>query len=81
MKFTINKAAADLPSIQLIKEALNEFKETSGLAINPIKESSLLCCCVLRVWESDFGMPPIPDKLNLKDCQPLIDKMVAKISS
>lgn len=49
MKFTINKAADDLPSIQLIKEALDEFKETSGLAINPIKESSLLCCCVLRV--------------------------------
>ena len=56
MKFTINNAAADLPSIQLIKEALNEFKETSGLAINPIKESSLLCCCVLRVWESNFGL-------------------------
>uniref|UniRef100_A0A2N9IBN2 Reverse transcriptase domain-containing protein n=1 Tax=Fagus sylvatica TaxID=28930 RepID=A0A2N9IBN2_FAGSY len=87
-------SSADLPSIQLIKSVLEEFKDISGLALNPnksevffaavpgeIKEQILSC---LQFKEGNLpvrylGMPLISGKLTYKDCQPLIDKIVGRI--
>jgi hypothetical protein len=87
-------SSADLPSIQLIKSVLEEFKDISGLALNPnksevffaavpgeIKEQILSC---LQFKEGNLpvrylGMPLISGKLTYKNCQPLIDKIVGRI--
>uniref|UniRef100_A0A2N9FNM3 Reverse transcriptase domain-containing protein n=1 Tax=Fagus sylvatica TaxID=28930 RepID=A0A2N9FNM3_FAGSY len=87
-------SSADLPSIRLIKSVLEEFKDISGLALNPnksevffaavpgeIKEQILSC---LQFKEGNLpvrylGMPLISGKLTYKDCQPLIDKIVGRI--
>ena len=88
--------SVELLSIQLVKDALKDIREISGLVINPSK-SEVFCAAIptdlksqilsfLRFKEGILlvkylGLPLIPSKLSLKDCQPLLDKIVARITS
>jgi hypothetical protein len=88
--------AADLHSVQLVKDTLDEFKELSGLSVNHSK-SEVFCAAVpialqdqilsilqFRVWKLPvryLGMPLIAGRLSYSDCIPLIEKITAKINS
>ncbi len=88
--------AADIQSITLIRDALDEFKELSGLSINQSK-SEVFCAVVSSSLKSQIlsilnfkarslpvrylGMPLITGKLSYQDCDPLIDKITTRIRS
>ena len=88
--------AADPSSIQLVKNALLDFEKISGLAVNPSK-SEIFCAAtsehlknqileILNFKEGKLpvrylGMPLLPGKLSLKDCQPVLDKILARINT
>ena len=87
---------ANLPTINLVKEGLEEFKVASGLDINPSKSEVFFSAGpqdvkgqILDVlqFKKDtllvkyLELPLIFGRLRLKDCQPLIDKIQGKIKS
>ena len=88
--------AADIQSITLIRDALDEFKELSGLFINQSK-SEVFCAVVSSSLKSQIlsilnfkarslpvryiAMPLIIGKLFYQDCDPLIDKITTRIRS
>jgi hypothetical protein len=88
--------AADIQSITLIRDALDEFKELFGLSINQSK-SEVFCAAVSSSLKSQvlsilnfkvgslpvryLGMPLITGKLSYQDCNPLIDKITTRIKS
>jgi hypothetical protein len=88
--------AADLHSIQLVKNTLDEFKELSGLSVNHSK-SEVFCAAVPTVLQDQIlsilqfrvgklpvrylGMPLIAGRLSYSDCIPLIEKITARINS
>ncbi|GJR98086.1 RNA-directed DNA polymerase, eukaryota, reverse transcriptase zinc-binding domain protein [Tanacetum coccineum] len=55
----------DVRSVRVLKEALDEFSETSGLLPNPIKY---------------LGVPLITRSLSIKQCKSLTDKMVKRVN-
>uniref|UniRef100_A0A2N9IVN5 Reverse transcriptase zinc-binding domain-containing protein n=1 Tax=Fagus sylvatica TaxID=28930 RepID=A0A2N9IVN5_FAGSY len=63
---------ADIPSIKLIKEGLEEFRMLSGLSVNQSKS---------KLPMKYLGMPLISGKLSYDDCVPLIEKITARINS
>ena len=88
--------AANLPTINLVKEGLKEFKVASSLDINPSKSEVFFLAVpqdvkwkildVLQFKEGTLlvrylGLPLISGRLRLKDCQPLIDKIQGRIKS
>ena len=88
--------AADIPSIKLIKEGLEEFKMLSSLSINQSK-SEVFCANVPSYLQAQIftilqfragklpmrylGMPLISGKLSYDNCVPLIEKITAIINS
>uniref|UniRef100_A0A2N9J3H3 Reverse transcriptase domain-containing protein n=1 Tax=Fagus sylvatica TaxID=28930 RepID=A0A2N9J3H3_FAGSY len=88
--------AADIPSIKLIKVALEDFRLLSGLSVNQSK-SEVFCAAVSAGLQTQIlstlqfrsgrlpvrylGMPLIAGKLSYADCKPLIDKITSRISS
>ena len=87
---------ANLPTINLVKEGLEEFKVASSLDINPSKSEVFFSAGpqdvkgqILDVlqFKKDtllvkyLELPLISGRLRLKDCQPLIDKIQGKIKS
>jgi hypothetical protein len=88
--------AADIPSIKLIKEGLEEFRMLSGLSVNQSK-SEVFCANVPSDLQAQIlsilqfragklpvrylGMPLISGKLSYDDCVPLIEKITARINS
>ena len=88
--------AANLPTINLVKEGLKEFKVASSLDINPSKSEVFFLAVpedvkwkildVLQFKEGTLpvrylGLPLISGRLRLKDCQPLTDIIQGRIKS
>jgi hypothetical protein len=87
---------ASVKSISIIKDALIEFEELSGLKANPSK-SFLFCFDVsdrtkllllgdLRMNEGHFpvrylGVPLISTRLSAPDCMALLDRITSRIDS
>ncbi|KAL0348162.1 UNVERIFIED_CONTAM: hypothetical protein Sangu_1044000 [Sesamum angustifolium] len=87
---------ADLPSIQVIKDSLQEFAALSGLQVNPNKSQIILSragqqgkqqILYLLGFQEGFlpvkylGVPLISSRLTMADCKPLIDKLDSRIAS
>ena len=87
---------ADMPSIKLIKEGLEDFRMLSGLSVNQSKSEvfyanvpSDLQAQILSILQFRAGkrlmkyldMPLIFEKLSYDDCVPLIEKITARINS
>ena len=88
--------AADLHSVQLVKDTLDEFKELFGLSVNHSK-SEVFCAAVPTVLQDQIlsilqfrvgkllvrylGMPLIARRLSYSYCIPLIEKITARINS
>ena len=85
-----------MESISIIKDALIEFEELSGLKANPSKsflfcfgvfeKTKLLLLDDLRMNEGHFlvrylGVPLISTRLSTADCVALLDKITSKIDS
>ncbi|KAL0335971.1 UNVERIFIED_CONTAM: CTD small phosphatase-like protein 2 [Sesamum radiatum] len=88
-------ASADLPSIQVIKDSLQEFAAPSGLQVNPNKSQIILSrvgqqgkqqILDLLGFQEGFlpvkylGVPLISSRLTMADCKPLIDKLDSRIA-
>ncbi|KAL0331616.1 UNVERIFIED_CONTAM: hypothetical protein Sangu_1707100 [Sesamum angustifolium] len=86
---------ADLPSIQVIKDSLQEFAALSGLQVNPNKSQIILSrvgqqgkqqILDLLGFQEGFlpvkylGVPLISSRLTMADCKPLIDKLDSRIA-
>uniref|UniRef100_A0A2N9FAP0 Reverse transcriptase domain-containing protein n=1 Tax=Fagus sylvatica TaxID=28930 RepID=A0A2N9FAP0_FAGSY len=92
----LHNKVADIPSIKLIKEGLEEFRMLSGLSVNQSK-SEVFCANVPSDLQAQIlsilqfragklpvrylGMPLISGKLSYDDCVPLIEKITARINS
>lgn len=86
----------DIHSLNLVKNVLCKFEEWSGLKANPLKSNIFLggvsteerkeLVDVLNFQEGTLpikylGVPLISAKLSYGDCKPLIDRILARISS
>lgn len=89
-------ASADLPSILIFQEALQDFKQFSGLSVNQSK-SGIYCSAVSPTLNQQIltsmqfrpgthpikylGMPLISGKLTLPDHNPLIERKTSRLNS
>ncbi|GAV93079.1 hypothetical protein CFOL_v3_36457, partial [Cephalotus follicularis] len=89
-------AAADLKSIEFIKQGLDHFKAVSGLAAGAEKSFIFFCNSNRRMKEhilsmTNFrqgvlpvkylGLPLITSRLTKRDCIPLIEKILTRVNS
>ncbi|GAV92425.1 zf-RVT domain-containing protein, partial [Cephalotus follicularis] len=89
-------AAADLKTIEFIKQGLECFKNVSGLAAGTDKSSIFFCNTnrrtrdlILRLTQfrqatlpvKYLGLPLITSRLTKQDCAPLLEKIMARANS
>ncbi|KAK4403202.1 hypothetical protein Sango_1060900 [Sesamum angolense] len=85
----------DLPSIHILMECLQEFRDVSGLAVNTSKssifmagiENNILCDILARIEFTRgempvrcLGIPLAAQRLSVRDYSPLIDQIANSIS-
>ncbi|KAL0284071.1 UNVERIFIED_CONTAM: hypothetical protein Sradi_7209200 [Sesamum radiatum] len=87
--------AGTTSSVRIIKTALTEFAELSGLHVNPGKSTIILSKSVQRERQSILdimgfhegslpikylGLPLTSSRLKVADCQPLIDRLNSRLA-